>query len=337
MSQRPDDGHERVGIVGGGRAALSLAVALAADQGERRAILLAIRDPHRAATASGWLRRAGIVGVEVHGTQPPAASTRWQQLDVVVFAVPDRAIQDAVRTATVAGWLRPDQRLLHLSGAAPVEDLGVAGHRHVAVMHPLAALRDPLLVPPGPAAVAEVRATLCGATFGLAGDGDALAVAGRWLDRWGSPRLLLGPQARVLWHAAAALVANDLVALLALGEALAARAGIPASASRPAQLHLARTALDAVRAESAGGAPLWQGLTGAVRRGDAGTLAHHLEVMEQIGAEGAAQRHRALSATLVELLAADEALPADRVAAMRAVLERPPSAAGSDDEPENPR
>lgn len=324
--------RQRVGIVGGGRAGLSLAIALAVDGAQEIEVRLWIRDPERAAAAIAWLEAAGLAGVAVDSPIAGDADSSgrlagsvdvWRGLDVLVFAVPDRAIEPAVASAAAAGWLGPELCLLHLSGAAPVDALTGAGHRCVAAMHPLAALRDPLLVAPSAAAVAEVLQTLCGATFGLAGASDALAIATSWLDRWHAPRVLLAPDARVLWHAAAALVANDLVALLALGEGLAQDAGVDPVLARPAQLHLARSALDAVRAETADGAPIWHGLTGAVRRGDAETLARHVTAMEAVGAHEAAREHRALSQVLVALLARHHALPADRLAALRAVLAAP--------------
>lgn len=312
--------RQRVGIVGAGRAGLSLAIALVADGRTSVDVVLGVRDPERAERIGHWLDMAGLGGVRIDAAPTPrsAAASAWAELDVIVFAVPDRAIDQAVATLVAADALSPACCLLHLSGAAPVEALAAGAPRPMAALHPLAALRDPLRVDPGPGAVAEVVGTLRGATFGLAGDDRALDLAVTWLDAWHSPRVRLAAEGRVLWHAAAALVANDLVALLALGEALAEAAGVATELARPAQLHLARSALDAVGAEAPGSAPIWHGLTGAVRRGDAETLARHLAAMVDARADRAAAQHRSLSAVLVELLARDGALPTERIEAMRA-------------------
>jgi predicted short-subunit dehydrogenase-like oxidoreductase (DUF2520 family) len=123
----------------------------------------------------------------------------------------------------------------------------------------------------------------------------------------GGEPVVLDEAARPLYHAALAHGANHLVVLVAqAGQALAA-AGVadPGAVLRP----LLTAALDgSLRAESAGGGRDAEGevtngavttLTGPVRRGDAGTVADHLEVLTDLGvrtgATDVAASYRALS------------------------------------------
>jgi len=224
-----------------------------------------------------------------------------QPFDLLVFAVPDRALADAARLACGHGsvWL-------HLSGAVAPDVLQIAGGpTQVAAMHPLCALPDPIAGATAEQAAAPLRGALC------AVGGAAQAVARALAERVGGLAFVLDPAGRAAYHAAAALVANDLVALLALGGAACEAAGVPQPLVAPGLLHLARSSLSAVA-----GRPLAAGLTGAVSRGDAATLASHLQALANH--PPAAAVHAALSEVLLALVATR--LPAEQVAAVRAAL-----------------
>ena len=81
-------------------------------------------------------------------------------------------------------------------------------------------------------------------------------------------------QAKAAYHAGATLVANYTVALMGMAVRLAEQAGVPpdtaAQMYRPL-LHGAAGNLDRLPASAA--------LTGAIRRGDAGTVAAHLDAL----------------------------------------------------------
>ncbi|HEX4866116.1 MAG TPA: DUF2520 domain-containing protein [Acidimicrobiales bacterium] len=169
-------------------------------------------------------------------------------VDLLVIAVPDAAVAD------VAAAVEPDPRsvVAHLSGSLGLGPL--SGHPRRAVLHPLVAMPDP----------ERGAERLVGAWFGLAVDGDPLVEAvvdelhGRVV------RVAEGDWAR--YHAAAAIAANHLVALLGQVERVAASIGAPLEA----YLDLARGSLADVAALGPAAA-----LTGPVRRGDTATVERH--------------------------------------------------------------
>lgn len=174
--------------------------------------------------------------------------------DLVVIATPDAAVPE------VAAAVHPkdDVIVVHLSGSLGLGPL--AGHPRTAVVHPLVALPDP----------ERGAARLRGAWFGLSHDGDPMGAAVvRALD--GRP-VTVAEDDWVRYHAAAAIAANHLVALLGQVERVARSIGVPLAA----YLDLARGALDDVADLGPAAA-----LTGPVRRGDAATVAAHLAALPE--------------------------------------------------------
>jgi predicted short-subunit dehydrogenase-like oxidoreductase (DUF2520 family) len=240
------------------------------------------------------------------------------QSPLVVLAVPDRHLADCAREFAENGRSDSPAVWLHLSGVVSPETIRAPGHlAAVGSLHPLCALPDPLDAAQG----VDTR-PLHGALCAIAGDPEALQQATRLVAAVGGRPIQVSQASRPAYHAAAALVANDLVALLHLGENLCLDAGLPGDAARSGLLHLMRTSLDALAAVP-NGAPLTQGLTGAVSRGDAPTLARHLEVL---AAQPDAQEiHRLLSQVLVALVECSGRVESAALVAMQTVLSsRPP-------------
>jgi predicted short-subunit dehydrogenase-like oxidoreductase (DUF2520 family) len=170
---------------------------------------------------------------------------------VVLLAVPDRAVAD------VAAALTPgDAVVAHVAGSLGLDVL--APHGRVASVHPLVSLPD-----------AELGARrLAGAWFAVAGD----PVASEVVAALGGRAVEVADADRTTHHAAAAVAANHLVALLGQVERLAGSAGVPLEA----YLDLARGALDNVAEIGPAAA-----LTGPVARGDRATVARHLAAIPQ--------------------------------------------------------
>ncbi|MEZ4368895.1 MAG: DUF2520 domain-containing protein [Kofleriaceae bacterium] len=140
--------------------------------------------------------------------------------------------------------------------------------------------------------------SLRGATFGVEGDG--LDAPRRWPSRAPSARrLLLGAEQMAGYHAAAALASNYVVALVDAAAELLAGSGLDLAAARAALVPLAQGALAEVAARG-----LPAALTGPVRRGDAATVARHLEVLADGDLAGLyrtlARRAARIAATLPE-------------------------------------
>jgi len=176
-------------------------------------------------------------------------------LDLVLIAVPDRAIAD-VAARVPAGPL-----VVHVSGATTLAPL-LAHHRRCGSMHPLLSL---------PNADAGAAALLAGANLAIAGadevcERELLDVA----VLLGARPFLVHEAKRAQYHAAASVSANHLVALTAQVERIAHDADLPLAPF----LDMMRAVLDNIEQD---GAAL--SLTGPTARADWATVQSHLEAL----------------------------------------------------------
>lgn len=198
-----------------------------------------------ALTAAGW----SVDGPLGRGFDAATATSGTRH---VILAVPDGVVADVAR-ALAPG----DAAVMHLAGSLGLDSLH--GHSRVASVHPLVSLPD----------VERGAANLRGAWFAVAGDSDVTsAIVGALSGR----AIAVADADRVAYHAAAAIAANHLVALLGQVERIAASIDVPLEA----YLDLARGALDNVAAVGPAAA-----LTGPVARDDWATVARHLDAIPE--------------------------------------------------------
>jgi len=201
----------------------------------------------------------------------------------VLLAVPDDAITSLAAALGAERSVGPDQVVLHLSGLldraalAPLHETGAA----LGSFHPLQTIADPTTAP----------ARLAGAYAGIEGDERALDLGRRLAEALGMTAVTVPSEGKVAYHAGAALAANYTVALAAVAERLALRAGIPASLATRIYLPLLRGTVANLEAGPAAA------LTGPVRRGDARTIRAHLAVLTRADA----QLYRLLGAEALRL------------------------------------
>lgn len=237
-------------LVGPGRAGTSHALALHRRGWSARAV--AGREPDAASTrrTARLLGGVRVVGVEEAG----------RASDVVILATPDDTIPVVARA--VAASVEPGALVVHLSGAAGLDALdGLRAARpdvRVGSLHPLQSLPSPEL------GVERLEGAWCA----VEGPDDVAGIAE--LAGLRPFRLRPDEQTRAVYHAAACVASNHLVALLAQVERLAARAGVPFEAFIP----LVRTTLENTAELGPAAA-----LTGPVARGDVATVAAHIEAL----------------------------------------------------------
>jgi predicted short-subunit dehydrogenase-like oxidoreductase (DUF2520 family) len=189
--------------------------------------------------AAGWevrepIGRGDEVGPAAHG------------VDLLVIATPDGAVAD------VADRVEPDPAtvVVHLAGSL---GLGVlSGHPARGAIHPLVALPS--------AELGAVR--LRGAWFAVAGD----PIVGEVVAALDGRSFSVADTDRALYHAAACVASNHLVALMGSVERMAAELGIPMEA----YLDLVRATIENVAELGPTGA-----LTGPAARGDWETIERH--------------------------------------------------------------
>lgn len=235
-----------VALVGPGRAGTAVALALV-DAGSH-IVAVAGRTPDAPSTRAAS-DRFGAVGV--------AAEDVGRDADIVLLATPDDAIERVA--ARVAPGLRAGALVLHLSGARGLDALAPVTERtdvEVGAIHPLQTL------PSGEAG----RDALRGAWAAVAGTDRVTELAAAI----GLRPFCIDDADRATYHAAACVASNHLVALLGQVERLAGVAGVPLEAFGP----LVRSSVEHALALGPSDA-----LTGPVARGDAATVAAHLDAI----------------------------------------------------------
>ena len=170
-------------------------------------------------------------------------------VDLVLIATPDAAIDD------VASAIAPGRAVVaHVAGSLGLDVL--SPHDKRAALHPLMSLPNP-----------EIGAArLVGGWFAVAGD-PLIADLAAALD---GRTFTVADADRALYHAAAAVASNHLVALLGHAERLGATAGVPAEAL---------LALALASAENAVALGPERALTGPAARGDEATLIAHVDAI----------------------------------------------------------
>jgi len=220
---------------------------------------------------------------------------------LVLIAVPDDAITAVAADLVAERAVDARQVVLHLSGVLdraalrPLASIGAG----LGSFHPLQTVAEPAAAPD----------LLRGAYAGIEGDERALAAGERLAAMLGMRAVRLAPGAKPAYHAGAVIASNYAVALAAVAERLARRAGVPAADARSLYLPLMRGTLANLALGPA------SALTGPIRRGDEATVRRHLAALS------AEERrlYRELGLVTVEL-AREAGLPEPQAAAIERAL-----------------
>ena len=218
----------------------------------------------------------------------------------VIVCVPDDAVE-----AVAARLSDRASIVLHTSGSRGPEALDVLSRRGVACgsLHPLQTV-------PTPQAGVD---RLPGCMFAVAGDAAAAEWAQQIVSLLKGSTILIAPGCHAVYHAAAVMASNYVTALLGAAESLMAIAGVTREQALPALAPLVRAAVE--NALTLG--PV-AALTGPVQRGDARTVASHLEALRSAPAEVADLYRAAGRQTLT--MARERGLPDQAVASIERIL-----------------
>ena len=236
-----------LGFVGSGRAARSLARSLA-----RRGHRLVI-----ARRGDSAERLSADLGAELAAAEEVLASA-----DLTILAVPDGKVARLAEGLGADAAAGKQRVVLHLAGSLGLEalrPLAQAGYA-TAAMHPLQVLSG-WRIPPG-------------TTFAVEADAAARPLVARLVADLNGVEIELPAGARVAYHAAAVIAANLGMTLLAEAVDLLDQLGIDRGEALQGLSGLVRGGLEA---SLDSGLPA--ALTGPVTRGDAGTVAAHLEAL----------------------------------------------------------
>ncbi|SDD83066.1 Rossmann-like and DUF2520 domain-containing protein [Desulfuromonas thiophila] len=197
---------------------------------------------------------------EVAGTELTAAAAA----DILLLCVADDALRPLAQALHASGILRPTHLLIHCSGLHPADILTGSGGCARLALHPLQTF----------ATAEQGLANLPGSFMSLQGEATALAAGEQLVRDLGGHHLILSAELKPLYHAAACLVSNYVTSLIACACDLLAEAG-------PARQHFPQAFAPLLHSAIANSLALGpeQALTGPIVRGDAGTLACHLQAI----------------------------------------------------------
>jgi predicted short-subunit dehydrogenase-like oxidoreductase (DUF2520 family) len=248
-SQRQDS---TVAIVGAGRVGTALSLALRTSGYHITAV--ADRVPIRSR------RCADRVGAPVATTDPAKAA---HGAPAVIIATPDRVIAPVCREMVEKGGIESGMVVAHTSGAHGTELLDPARKvgAYLLSFHPLQTLTDLWSSPE----------KLAGIAYALGGDPRGIAWGRRAAIRLGGWPLVLPPEAKLLYHAAACVASNYVVSTFALAVEIFERSGIGRKEAEKALLPLFMGTVENLRLSRIPAA-----LTGPVERGDVDTVRQEL-------------------------------------------------------------
>ncbi|MBK6873103.1 MAG: DUF2520 domain-containing protein [Kineosporiaceae bacterium] len=301
-SERP--GRLGVGVVGAGRVGAVLGSAL-------RAAGHAVVGASAVSAASRERVEVMLPGVPVLPVPDVI-----ERAELVLLTVPDDALTELVAGLATAGIWQPGQLVVHTSGRFGWRVLTAAAGRGAIplALHPAMTFTGTSLD----------LSRLVDCCFGVTAPNPVLPIAQALVVEMGAEPVVVAEEARPLYHAALAHGANHLVTLVAQALDLLRGAGI-----EPADRVLApllSAALDnALRAGDGA-------LTGPVARGDAGTVAAHVQaltaadaVAEAAGAAPAVlPLYRAMARATAERALASGRLSPERAEALLSALAQPP-------------
>ncbi len=290
-----------VGVIGTGRAGSVLGAALA-RAGHKVVAAYGVSDLSRL--------RAEALLPDVPLVTPEEVLAK---ADLVLITVPDDVLSELVTGLSATGSFRAGQFIAHASGRYGIEVLDPATRAGALplALHPAMTLTGTSL---------DLE-RISGAPFGVTAPEELRPVAETLVVEMGGDPVWVPEEHRALYHAALANGANHLVTLVAQSIDLLHAAGV----EHPQRLlgPLLFAALDnSLRSGDSA-------LTGPVVRGDAGTVAAHVDVINEVSVE-ARRAYVAMARLTADRALANGMLRATQAEALLDVLAaEPPDVSGS--------
>ncbi|HET8763212.1 MAG TPA: Rossmann-like and DUF2520 domain-containing protein [Gemmatimonadales bacterium] len=187
--------------------------------------------------------------------------------DCVLVATPDREIHGVAQLLAALGAVHSRHVVLHTSGLldrAALDPLALSGAA-LGSLHPLMAI----------ARAEDAPQQVRGGYAGIEGDAAAVTAAGHLATLVGMVPVPIPSSAKAAYHAAATMVSNYTVTLYDAARRLAEQHGVPTGSAARIYLPLLRGTVSNLEGQEPAAA-----LTGAIRRGDAETVAAHLRALD---------------------------------------------------------
>lgn len=226
--------------------------------------------------------------------------------ELILITTPDGVIADVCEQLAAKDGIPSGSIVLHCSGALPSTILTAASACGALTgsMHPLQSF----------AAISVVTNPFKGIVMDIEGEPDAVACAIIMAEALESRALEIKTAAKTLYHAAAVVASNYLVALMDLALKLMQEAGLDEKQAYSVLKPLVQGTFKNI--ERLG---LNTALTGPVARGDLETVGCHLEALQPHSEE--LQLYRSLGLRTVQIAASQKRLPAETLQQLRGMFE----------------
>ena len=259
---------------------------------------------------AGLLAEAGmeVAAMTRHDGDNAAAAA---QGEIVLVTVNDDAIAGVVARVAAAGGFRAGQLVAHMSGALPLAVLAPAADAgaDVGCLHPLQSF----------ATAQDATWLLPGSVFGITPGPGARASIEALVAVLGGEAVVVADADRPLYHAAAVMASNYLVAVEDAAVQLLVRAGFAEDAAQRALRPLM-----AGTADNVGRLGTTDALTGPIVRGDVETVRGHIEALRRLSGDEL-QLYRALGLRTLEIAERRGTLAARTAAELRELLSEAPA------------
>lgn len=286
----------RIGFIGAGKVATAFGRYLHI----RGAVISGYFDRHPEKTAHA--------GGQTRSNAYKSSAEAAAQSDLLFITTRDDQIEGTCRQLCRENSIHSRHLVGHMSGAHSSRLLGRARDLGATVfsLHPLQAFADEK----------ESLEALPRTYFSLEGDAAVLKPVMALLKQMGNRYFMLSPEHKSLYHLSACILSNYLVTLAASGMAALEAAGINPQEGFRAM----RPLMDGTLANIARLGPS-RALTGPIARGDAGTIAQHMEALQSQGLNHIESVYAFMGLKTLELAGKETTTPADKAAAVRQLLE----------------
>ncbi|MDO8785449.1 MAG: DUF2520 domain-containing protein [Syntrophales bacterium] len=190
------------------------------------------------------------------------------QADCILIATGDDAIAPACEEIVKGEGVKPGNKVFHMSGAGGLDLLDAARRAgaHVASIHPIQTLAD----------IKSAIENIPGSTFGITADDKIKDWSVKIVRDLGGIPFFIPEDAKPLYHAAACMASNYLIALMHTVESIYTSLGLTSEEAIHAFWPLVRGTIKNIETK---GTIL--SLTGPISRGDAGTIEKHLQAFRE--------------------------------------------------------
>jgi predicted short-subunit dehydrogenase-like oxidoreductase (DUF2520 family) len=190
-----------------------------------------------------------------------------QNADCILITTPDDLILSACKEIAITSEIK-GKLVFHMSGAGGLDLLAPARRAgaSVASIHPLQSFSS----------INQAIQNIPGSYFGVTADKKAQPLAKKIIRDLGGIPLLISPQQKPLYHAAACFASNYLVSLMNVVESIYQAIGLNKKDAHKAFLPLVYGSLKNI--ENSGSI---SSLTGPIARGDSGTIKKHITALNK--------------------------------------------------------